>query len=416
LDINFGRFGEEEEEPPIKPAELQSIKDFIVSLVNTLKLKDYRAVYVSEPHQLYSQEYEPSTKQKDILEIYFYSLPEGLNAELDCVNQFVTNGSTVVLREGQRDSFKINSVPADYKVIEDNEGVQLALIKGNQMWILCDLLHKVGESTEAQNVAKDVMCYIVDVYFNPPSEAEIRKRAAEKINSIIEEYFGKHTKDLEQRVKSLSVDLQERERQIAQNVRQLAYESDLLDLAKKRIKPNAELIIRNMEKMAFVKKIYFKNGIVTVDTHPISIGPFEYGSWEIQLAPDLAKFSHEAQNVRHPYEYEDHRFCMGGFERNYALATSSGEFDKALTICRLEITNYSTETKQRPLEDYLKKIMGTARFNKILREVREEKFPDADGVIISKINGSIVTFIATKKAADGHEVPTVQSVEINYVK
>ncbi len=417
MNITFGKFGEEDEDPPIKSSELQSLKDFITSLVNTLKLKGYNSVYVAGPHQCYSQEYEPKTSQKDILEIYFYSLPAGLNAELDRIDQLIANGNTIVLREGQKDSIKISSVPAGYKTIEDDEGRQIALIQGNQMWVLNDLLHNVGTSTEAQSVAKDVMRYIVDMYFNPPTEEELRKRAAEKINAIIDEHYGKHTKDLEQRVKSLTADLQERERQIAQSVRNLAYESEMLDLAKKRVKPNAELIMRNMEKMAFVKKIYFKNGVITVDTHPISIGPLEYGSWTIQLTPDLAKFTHEVRgSVRHPYEYDDGRFCMGGFERNYALATSSGEFDKALTICRLEITNYSTETRQKPLEDFLKKIMGTAKFNRVLKEVKEEKFPDADGVLISKIGGATVTFIATKKATDGHEVPTVQSVEINYAE
>jgi hypothetical protein len=418
LNITFGKFGEEDEDPPIKPSDLQSLKDFITSLVNTLKLKNYREIYVAGPHQCYSQEYEPRTKQKDILEIYFYSLPDGLSGDFDRIDQIVANGNTIVLREGQKDSIKILSTTASYKSIEDDEGRLIALIKDNQMWVLCDLLHNVGTSTEAQSVAKDVMRYIVDIYFNPPTEVELRKRAAEKIDAIIEEHFGKHTKDLEQRVKSLTADLQERERQLAQSVRNLAYESEMLDLAKRRVKPNAEQIMRNMEKMPFVKKIYFKNGVVTVDTKPINIGPFEYGSWTIQLTQDIAKFTHEVQSasVRHPYEYEDHRFCMGGFERNYALAVSSGEFDKALTICRLEITNYSTETRQKPLEDFLKKIMGTARFNKVLKEVREEKFPDADGLFISKIGGATVTFIATKKAADGHEVPTVKSVEINYAE
>ncbi len=416
MEIIFGKFGEEDEEPPIKAEELKTIKNFLESTLNTLKLKGYKSVYVANPHQCFSEDFEPKQSEKDILELYFYSMPVGANASLGRIENITQNGGQILLREGQKDSIKIEVVPSGCKIIEDDEGKQIALVQENKVWILNDLLHNVGTFTDAQQAVREALRFIADMYFNPPTEVELRQRAAEKIASLIKENFNRHKKSLEERVKSLSSELQQREAQIAQNIRSLAYESELLELANKRIMPKADVIMYNIDKMPFIKKVSFKGGQLTVDTNPISIGPFEYGSWNIVLALDNPVFKHEATGVRHPYEYEDHRFCMGGFAGNYVLATNSGEYDKALAICRLEITNYSTETRMKSIEDFLKKIMGAVVFNKILRVVKEENFPDAEGVIISKINGSTVTYVATMKATDGHEVPTVKSVEINYAK
>ena len=416
MEINFGKFGEEDENPPIKAEELQAIKDFITSAFNTMKIKGYTSVYVAGPHQCFSEDFPPKHSSKDVLEVYFYSLPASLANSLIKIENIVSNGSAINLREGQKDSIKVEGSPAGYKMIEDEEGKQIAMVQENKIWILPDLLHNVGTSKESLEAAKDVLHFISDMYFNPPTEADLRQRTIKKIEEVIKGNFNRNKKSLEDHVKSITSELQQREQQIAQTIRNLAYESELLELANKRIMPKAETICHNIEKMPFVKKVSFKNGTLNIDTNPISIGPFNYGSWNIQLNSDLPAFTHEANGVRHPYEYEYHGFCMGGFANNYVLSTNSGEFDKALAICRLEITNYSTETRMKSIEDFLKKIMGTAAFNKVLKAVKEENFPDADGVIISKINGSTVTYIATKKATDGHEVPTVKSVEINYAK
>ena len=107
MEIIFGKFGEEDEEPPIKAEELKTIKNFLESTLNTLKLKGYKSVYVANPHQCFSEDFEPKQSNKEILEIYFYSMPSKVNASLGHIEYIASNGNQITLREGQKDSIKI---------------------------------------------------------------------------------------------------------------------------------------------------------------------------------------------------------------------------------------------------------------------------------------------------------------------
>jgi hypothetical protein len=165
--------------------------------------------------------------------------------------------------------------------------------------------------------------------------------------------------------------------------------------------------------------VFIQKGMLSVATHDILLGPYNYGKWIITLAESNPQMQHEQWLKEiHPYEYSsNHTFCLGGFVDTYVKAMHAGLLDKALAVCRMEITNYSTETKMQPLEKWLSKTMGKAKFDKICESIIAKHFNgEVKDIMISSINGTEVTYVGVKERSDGSRGSTGQRVVIDYAE
>jgi hypothetical protein len=414
MEIEFGTLEFDREEETAQQPKLQQI---LSNYFGKRKLKNYTSVFLSNPHQALSDDYEPSDVNKSRLEVYFYSAPSIVSADVTRLSNISVNGSAIGLQNGQSDSISVKKLPKNFFTITDENGFQLAIALNNKVWILNDLLHNVTEAPASEDTMKRILDFVFDTYLDPPTPEELRKRTLDKMDSIIKNNFNRAKGQLESEVKNATGELQAQETRIGELIRLLAYKSDMLNIANQRKAPKGEDILQKIERMPYVKNVTFRNNNLFVETNPITIGPLEYGVWSIGLEPDSPRYTNPVfPKVRHPYQYSEGNFCMGGFQNEYVMKVSSGDFDRALTLARLEITNYSTSTKMMPVEDFLKETMGRAKFEKHIESVKEEHFPKADGVMISTIIGSKVCYVASIRASDGHQVPSVERFEINYAE
>lgn len=414
MEIEFGKI---EIDRPEEEAQIPKVKNILEEFFGKRKIKNFSRIYIANPHQALADDYELKQSSPETLELYFYTAPSNIASDIGHLSDVSVCGKKVATQNGQSDSVVVVGVaPKGFTLIEDESGNQLALAKGNKVWILNDLIHNISESKTAEEVAKTLLNFVIETYLDPPSPDEVRRRVIEKMDEVIKGSFGKAKGELEATVKQLTAELQSLESQIGERIRTLAAKSEMLEIANLRKKPDGEEILQKIERMRFVKNVNFKGGFLNVETQPINIGPFEYGEWKITLKPDAPSYQHPLSGkVRHPYQYAEGHFCMGGFEKEYILAVSAGNYDRAVSLARLEITNYSTSTRMKDLEEYLTAHMGKEKFNKLMKTIKDEHSPDSDGLQFSSVVGSKVTFVATKNAKDGHPVATSERIVIDYV-
>lgn len=422
MKVKFGKFGEEEEDPPIKSEDLQKVKDFLEQVTNIVKLPGYESAYIACPHQTFSEDYEPSKHEPDVLEVYLYSLPTTVavqrmpNGILDRIS--INGSKTVNLYKGQKNTLLVLNVPSNYRTIEDLNGQIIAVTHENKIWIMNDIVHEVATNPDALATAEAILRFIYNDFINPPSQAVIQQRIMEKIDILLKGRNNNALQNLKERIKNDEQNVNSLQQQLLQAIKNLTYNANTLN-ALKSIKPTSgEEIFKNINKMKFVNKISVSKDTLVVNTIPIKIGPFDFGSWIISINPNSTQtpyLKHQAEGVKHPYEHSvESGYCMGGFINEFANAIETGKYDRAIAVTRMEITNYSVDTKMHDIESFLKKTMGTSDFNKAIKTVKDEHFSDSDGIAISKISGDKITFVATKKGVDGREIPTVKKVEIDY--
>ena len=392
-----------------------AVKGLLTKFFSPLKWDKFDTVYIAYPHQCYSEDYELSKPKPNTLEIYLYSLPSAVSADSARTDRFTFGSDGVSLYSGQQDCVTFSgATPKSYSLIEDAEGRKIALRKENRIWVLNDLYHGSDKESGVEKTAGQVLQYLIDNAINPPSPEELRHRMLETIDKQIKSQVSAAKKNIQNQAKNFEAELKTAEARVTQLVEQLSYQNMLLDAMETVKRPQAEDVINHIEHMPYVDTYKFANGNLTVYTKPISIGPLEYGPWEIQLCAGTPTFIHDVKGKqRHPYEYADGHYCMGGFAELYADAILRGEYDKALNLCRLEITNYSTTTKQVSLEEFLSKRMGK-NFEKILKDVAGQFQEKVDSVQISKINGNEVTYIGLVQKPNGEKVQTAQKLELTY--
>jgi len=408
IEIKFGEFEEVEKTDEAKAS--------ITKAFARVKSDKYTSIYAAYPHQCYSDEYEPAISDAQTLEVYFYSLPSTLTADSMRGNDFeLEPGVTTGLYSGQRDLVNFaGGVPTGYTSIEDSRGQRFAIAKDNKIWILYDLYHGLNTEPGVSTIAEVMLNYLVDTHICPPSTAELRTRMIESIDKQIKAQVSQSKKNVAAEAKRLESEASEAQRRFIELTEKLSYQNTLLEMCESVKRPQASDIVSHIEKIPYVEKLKFTGGSLTVYTKEISCGPLKFGKWEIKLVKELPVLDHDMKgSERHPYEYGDGHFCLGGFTDLYINAMLRGELDKALSLCRLEITNYSTTTKQVPIEEYLSKRMGK-EFKKHMESVKLQFKTKVDDVTISKITGNEVTYIGVIRKPDGGSVPTTEKLEVTY--
>lgn len=407
MKIKFGEFEEVE--------EVTKVKEFLTEYFESVKPDKFESIFLAYPHQCFSDSYQPAKKLPETLEIYVFSLPEELEKAVQ-INRIEmidpVGGNLFELYGSQRDTFRINgALPKDFNEVKDTQNIRLAVQRENQLWILFDLFHKFGsDSNIKKSNIEAVMNLISETIIHPLSEEEQEARLAKELGKTMMSSVTEQVHRLEAEVKAYEADIKTNESRTSQLLREYNDRQILIEQLSQTKKPNAQDMISKIKNMNLVEKFYLQGMIPTIETKQITLGPFNYGSWTIGLAKNNPRMKHECSgSVPHAYEYkESGEFCMGGFQRDYQNAMARGQLDIALSVARIEITNYSITTRMNSIEVYLRKIMGKD-FDKILEKVRTDKFKTSDNIFISQIYGLEVTFIGTK---DGSE--TGERVVIKY--
>jgi hypothetical protein len=423
MKIKFGKFEEKIVGKHVGSEDVDSIepiKDKITKVFEPLKVDNYDSVFVAYPHQCYSEPYEPELHSAKTLEMYIFSIPEEITATPANNSILKLSGVNYEFRDGCDAYIKPASIPVGYTTLEDDDGKEMALAKGNKVWLLYDVFHPSSRSTY-----QNFMNYLMDNVLCPPSQEELEKRVAAKISELAMSRRNQMIKDSEAKAKALEADAQVTQRRLTDLIRNISQETEFIETAKAMKSVDASKVFSSIKGMKFVERMYIEKGVVTVDTEPISIGPFNFGKWKISLNFEgVPRYKHEnTGNVCHPYEYDParygsdhlHDWCLGGFAESYAKAMSTGKLDEALLIARMEITNYSTSTKMQFIEPFLKKI-DSKSYNKEIEKIKAEKFSEGvDEVRISDIKGSEVTFIGMKGTGESGR-PTAERTVIKYAK
>ncbi len=407
MQVKFGEFEQVE-----KPDE---IKVFLKDHFEKVKSDKYRSIYIAYPHQSYSEEYAPKNDEEETLQLYLFSIPSEVSAEPARFDNFTFDGNNHALQFGQRDYLKlVTPIPKGYEKVEDEEGRTFGLTKQNKMWILIDLFHGYKTDSGPEKILTPFLSWIKETVIQPLSTDDIKGKLIAKIETMISGSLDTEISNIKARVKTLQADTTTQEARLIELLKSLSKEMQVLKVLENAPKKTADEIFDNMTRMPFVKQVKFSSGRIIVESNPIAIGPFNYGSWKIMITKGDVKIEHENKgSVLHPYEYSDHHFCFGGFNVELFKALSEGDLPSVLAYCRMEITNYSVATKQSDIELYFKKTMGARAFNAILDDIRKEKLPDCDSINISAIDGKKFTFVGLK-SVNGRTIPTASRVEIDY--
>jgi hypothetical protein len=412
MKVKFGDFEEVENADYVK----QKLTDFF----KPTKSDKFKEIFIAYPHQCFSEEYAPAEPDKELLEMYIYSIPKDVKADAGRTEILRMNGVNLAPVGGQRDCLKVHEVPKTYDTIEDETGNVLAILKNNHIWVTNDICHgMVSGSDGVDQMFNTYMGFVGENFLNPPTPEELEERVAQSLKVIIERSFNETTKKIESEVHSLSTEVASTQTRYTDLIAQLSRKSEILELAKQRNMPDPKVLLNKVKKFPWVDHLNLKSGMISVETKPISIGPFLYGSWKISLAKEVPIMKHEVQGkTLHPYEWDEHhgnKYCLGGFAHDYTQAYNRGDIVEAFSICKLEITSYSIDTKMTPIEKFFTAIMGKKALDKIFDEVsKENKFKESDGVQILSINGHEVTYVGYKRLADGTNAVNRERAVINY--
>ena len=387
------------------------LKEYLTEFFDRVKSPKYNSVFIAYPHQAYEDGYAAPEPEDDQLELYIFSLPSGTGANTQRKPTIYIDGKAFNLVSGQQDFLTPTSLTHKEELFADNNEL-LALGDKNRVWITCDLFHKFSEDVNAEHFIKPCLKAVVDKFINPPSAEELEARLAEALSKNLQTVAKVALKDCENRLKALENELHAQETRQSSLIQDTAKERSYYDYLKSAKEIDGASIVAKIKKYPYVTKILFERGTLAAETSPINIGPLEFGSWKFTLTPTQPVLVHEKQgSVRHPYQYEDGHFCMGGYQKRYVDAISQGNLDIALAICRQEITNYSTETRMVDIEVFLKAIMGK-KLDKLFEEISSKHFTDCKTVRISTIEGKTVTYIGLKRS--DQEVHTAERAVIEY--
>jgi hypothetical protein len=386
MKVSFGEFPFGAEAQPL-------IRD-IFEKVNSPK---YTELYVAYPHLLPSQEHEPSDKNSKRFEIYIFSLPKLEDGVYTSpMTKMTLNGQHFTMREGQRDVINAQ-VPSGYEILQDENGQTIGIYRDNKLWLTTDALHIIDNQFITQ-----LFYYISDQLIVPlDPEGKAKRLEAMLLKSI--------KKILDDRFKDIKAGLESKERAVT--TAQAAYQTNLREYLstlsmynslEKVDDSKAKSIVGKLMSIPFVEEVNARGETLILKTKPITLGPFNYGRWTFEMGQGGASlFSHDAGDVLHPYEYNDRgHFCLGGFTDNYMNLMFNGDFTSAAGLLRLLLTNYSVSTRMHDLEPFLRKVMGTANFNKLLAKLAESADIDTDNynVQITSINGLEMNLQANRKA------------------
>lgn len=388
MKIKFGEFEEVE--------SVESVQKFLTEYFESFKSKDFDSVYIAYPHQCFSDDYVPSRESERQLEIYLYSLPSKIKGEPkrgDSLYYDENTGGELI--NGQRDFLSVTAVPAGYKLCKDIDTKPFAVCKDNQIWILYDIGHKLGVDNSVKTSSLKMMLDGVnDQFLDPPSQEDLEKRFLKALGQRVSAETKNMMKDAEANIKKYEVDLKASEDRVRQLMRSFASQRDLLEALKLVPTTDVTGVLDKVRKMPMVKKMEFAGKSIQVETNPITLGPLNFGTWQITLRDDLPSFTHSKfSEVLHPYEYSHHAYCMGGWTDSYMNAMKQGQLDVALAICKMEIVNYELSTKMNLIEPFLTAMMGKKVLWDLYEKIRKDKFKDCDTIQISEINGKDVTFV-----------------------
>jgi len=391
----------------------------LTEFFESLKSKTYSSAYVAYPHQCCSEQYAPAHSADDILEIYIYSLPEEVSATPVRCEHFQFFGKQVNSAKGQSDGFSFAALPKDYVVLTDDTGKQYALKKDNKVWIAFDICHSMGLGDKsADRLFEAIFASLADEVIDPPSFEELEHRLVTKIQKLVNRGRDESIEAFKNDIHVLESEAKLNEERLATLIHNLSSKCTQLELIEQSKPKSGQEIIDRIKDFKWVNKVFYEKGMLAAATNDILLGPYNYGKWKVLLAEGSPQMQHEQWlKELHPYEYSHHAFCLGGFTDTYVRALHNGQLDKALAVCRMEITNYSTDTKMNPLERWLSKMMGKAKFDKINESIIETKFKgEVENIMISTINGSEVTYVGIKGKPDGSFSHTGQRVVIDYAK
>lgn len=407
MKIKFGEF--EEVEEPTK------VKEYLTAYFENVKPDKFDSIFLAYPHQCFSSAYEPSKHVPSTLEIYMFSLPDEFekspNLGFSQAGLLNLDGEhQLELYGNQRDMFRINgAISRDFQEVKDVQGVRVAIQRGNQLWFMMDLFHKFGvdgapESSDIKRRIDAIMNFITETLIHPLTEEEQEAKFAKQLGKSIMSGVNDQVRRLESEVKVYENDIKANETRTSVLLRDYNDRQMLLEQYHSMKKPEPFEMIEKIKRMGIVEKFYLVGLVPTINTKQITLGPFDYGKWTIGLGKDQPFFKHDLSGkVRHAYEYSDTSlFCMGGFAPDYVTAMARGKLDAALSIARLEITNYSISTKMTSIEVFLRGMMGKD-FDKILEKVKEEKFKTSDTIYISQIYGLEVTYVGTRAGSETGE-------------
>jgi len=426
------KFGDFEEVETLENLEANNkvtepyAKALLTEFFENQKSKIYDGAYIAYPHQCLSEQYAPPHSSEDILEIYLFSIPEEVDSKtpMDQKNtvhdRFIFGGKEIRCAKGQSNGLGLNFVTKDYKVVTDDAGFPFALARNNKVWIAFDICHSMGLGDKsADKLFEAIFATLADEVIDPPSIEELEQRLVNKIQRLVNRSRDDSIEAFKNDIHVLESETSLCQERFALLIRNLSGKHSQLELVEQSKPKNGQEIINKIKAFKWVDKVLINKGMLSVATHDILLGPYNYGKWIITLAESNPQMQHEQWlKELHPYEYcSNHTFCLGGFVDTYVKAMHAGLLDKALAVCRMEITNYSTETKMNYLERWLSKTMGEAKFNRIHKNIIETKFNnEVKDIMISAINGTEVTYVGVKERPDGSRGSTGQRVVIDYAE
>ena len=424
MKIKFGDFEEVETAENLDSktnVTEKYVKPMLTEFFEGITSKSFKSAYISYPHQCRSEDYSPAESSDEVLEIYLYSLPKDIEStptDLIRHENFVFNSKTIPPTAGQTDGIALNhGVPKGYAIMSDDTGFTYGVKTTNKVWILFDICHGMGvNGKSADYLLKAIFEALVDEVIAPPSPEELEHRLVEKIQKLVNWDRDAVIESFKKEIKAFEAEAKLQEDRYTLLVRNLSDKYSQLELNQQRKSKDGKEILEKVRSFSWVKRMFIEKGMLTVETSPIGLGPYNYGEWKIQLGESLPAMQHEAYMKQlHPYEWSDRRgYCLGGFADAYIKSMHSGALDKALAIARMEITNYSVDTKMTIVEKFLSKIMGK-KFEKIQDDIRHEKFKDGvENIMISSINGTEVTYVGIRGSPDGSYAQTGQRVVIDY--
>lgn len=343
----------------------RAFKDIIVG--------PYGHLYVAIPHAASDwKKYEPTTPQSGRLEIYLYSAPTKFTTSgVGVVEKLMLKGKTFNLLIGQKDRIIPVEYDTTYSEMLDDIGNCVALRKDNRVWIAFDFLHSDKNADTLVAIFDEIIKFVEGRVAYGVDEIGILKTAMLDVNKI---ELNNLTRELDSRRRNVESYQRSYIQSIADYVKYKKRVDDF-DVGDETKITKAAQSILDMDMIARVRQV---NGQVVVYTKPIMKGPLNWGEWQITLSTSIsverAIRPTRDVGVRHPHEYGSANNCLGDFTGEIATAMQTGEWDKAINLYLLWVTNSQVSSRISPLEDYLIAVMGKDEYHQAIKTL----IPDVD--------------------------------------
>lgn len=388
------------------------VKEQLRIILEVFKTDKYNQIYVAYPHMLFSDDYKPEKSSKKQLEIYMFSLPKVFGScEITRHSSFIFNGEEYFLDAGQKDTLEPQGgIPAGYTEVFDETGKRVAIHKDNQLWILSDLFHRVtsGSTVLATSATSSFMGIIQEIIspLSPEEKAKIyQKNITKFIMKSVEKNFQYLNNDLEHKKRNL----QAIEKDFIARLKDFQTQTKLVESLELIGEEDALKIVQDILIMPFVESVESRGlNEMIVKTKKIHLGPFNYGKWTItySIRRDKVIMQNEGK-VIHPYCFGSGEYCFGGFTDNLYTYINAGQFNNALAIVRMLITNYSISTAMHKIEPYLQSVMGKKKFEDALNSLIKTPEFSAENYFlkISTIIGNKITVTGKRRSEANPELP-----------